>query len=84
MAMGNGCSKDDTDHRGWWNGDRRQQDKYADTTIPYVDAKVAAALCKGEPATYFLKEESRITDQWVLDYVVPNLSQMIPRAAAIV
>jgi len=75
IARGNGCSKDDTDHRGRWKSDKRQQDTYADTTIPHVDAKVAAALCKGGPVVYLVKEESGVTDQWILDYVVPNLLQ---------
>jgi hypothetical protein len=70
-ARKSGCSKDDTDFRGRWKNCRRQQDAYADTTIPFVDAKVAAALCKGGPVAYVLKDASGITDHWVLDYVVP-------------
>ncbi|KAL7525427.1 hypothetical protein ACHAXR_000999, partial [Thalassiosira sp. AJA248-18] len=84
VARRNGCSKDDTDHRGRWKGDSRQQDVYADTTIPYVDAKVAAALCKGGPVVYSQKTESGITDQWILDYVVPNMAHHLPRQACIV
>jgi hypothetical protein len=72
LARGGGCSKDHVDHRGRWKHRKRQQDTYADTTIPYVDAKVAAALCKGGPVEYVVKKESGITDQWILDYVVPN------------
>ena len=51
----------------------RQQDTYADTTIPFVDAKVAAALCKGGPVAYIVKDASGVTDQWILDYVVPSM-----------
>jgi hypothetical protein len=83
-ARRNGCSKDDTDHRGRWKGDSRQQDVYADTTIPYVDAKVAAALCKGGPVAFLPKEELGITDQWVLDYVVPHLPAHLPRQVCVV
>ncbi len=70
-----GCSKDDIDFRGQWKNCRCQQDTYADTTIPFVDAKVAAALCKGGPVAYIVKDASGITDQWILDYVVPSMKQ---------
>jgi hypothetical protein len=72
-ARKSGCSKDDVDFRGRWKNSRRQQDTYADTTIPFVDAKVASALCKGGPVAHVVKEASGITDQWILDYVVPNM-----------
>ena len=84
VARRNGCSKDDTDHRGRWKSGSRQQDTYADTTIPYVDAKVAAALCKGGPISFLVKEESGITDQWILDYVVPATAHHLPRQACVV
>ena len=84
VARRNGCSKDDTDHRGRWKGDSRQQDTYADTTIPYVDAKVAAALCKGGPIAFVVREELGITDQWILDYVVPHMAEHLPRQVSIV
>ena len=91
LARGAGCSKDHVDHRGRWKHRKHQQDTYADTTIPYVDAKVAAALCKGGPVDYVVKKESGITDQWILDYVVPNMkaatwegNPMVPTQACIV
>lgn len=84
IARRSGCSKDDTDQRARWKGRGRQQDAYADTTIPYVDAKVAAALCKGGAITYQVKPESGIDDTWVLDYVVPAVKEKLPRQAAIV
>jgi hypothetical protein len=84
QARGNGCSKDDTDCRARWKGHKRQQDEYADVTIPYVDAKVAAALCKGGACTYMIREGSQITDDWILDYVVPNMRQKFPRQVCIV
>ena len=43
-----GCSKDETDTRARWK-QRRHQDLYADTILPFPDEKVAAALCKGGP-----------------------------------
>ncbi|KAL3773982.1 hypothetical protein ACHAW5_000582 [Stephanodiscus triporus] len=67
-ARKSGCSKDDTDFHGRWKKSRHQQDTYADTTIPFVDSKVAMALCKGGPIAYVVKDASGITDQWILDY----------------
>lgn len=84
IARGNGCSKDDTDHRARWKGGKRQQDDYTSTTIPFVDAKVAFALCKGGAVAYMQQEESGMTDQWLLDYGVPHLQSHVPRQVAIV
>ena len=67
-----GCSKDDVDFHWRWKN-RCRQHTYADTTIPFVDAKVAAALCKGGPVAYIVKDASGVTDQWILDYVVPSM-----------
>jgi hypothetical protein len=73
IARGHGCGKDDNDLHGRWNGRKHQQDTYADTTIPSTDAKVAAALYRGGQVEYVIKKESGITNQWVLDYVVPSM-----------
>ncbi len=59
------CSKDDIDFHGQWKNCPRQQDTYADTIIPFVDAKVLVA--------YIVKDASGITNQWILDYVVPSM-----------
>ena len=84
-ARGNGCRKDDTDCRGRWKSGDRQQDTYADTTIPYVDGKVAAALCKGGPIVYVVKESSGATDQWILDHVATHMAESgLPRQACVV
>ncbi|KAL3772963.1 hypothetical protein ACHAWO_008693 [Cyclotella atomus] len=67
FVRGNGCSKDDT---GTIEVDGRTQDgstTYADTSIPFVDAKVAAALCKGGPIAYVVDEESCVTDCWICE-----------------
>jgi hypothetical protein len=65
--------KDDTDYRGRWKNTRRQHETYADTILAYVDAKVAAALCKGGVIAYLVDPGSGITDEWILQHVVPNL-----------
>ena len=59
--------------QGHWKSDKRQQEAYADTTIPYVDGKVAAALCRGGPIAYLPKEGSGVTDEWVRTHVVPHI-----------
>jgi hypothetical protein len=38
-----------------------------------VDAKVAAAMCKGGVIAYEIDPLSGISDNWILDYVVPNM-----------
>ncbi|KAL9186556.1 hypothetical protein ACHAXT_005794 [Thalassiosira profunda] len=76
VARGNGCSKDDTDTRARWKGSGRQQDAYADTTIPWRG--------KGGPVGYVVKEESGIDDTWVLDYVASAMKEHVPRQVAIV
>ena len=73
QARSSGCSKDDTDAHTRWKGQKRQQDDYANITIPFVDAKVAAALCKGGPCCYAIVGGTCITDDWILDYVVPHI-----------
>jgi hypothetical protein len=39
--------QDDTDCHGRWKNPSHQHDTYASTSIPCIDAKVVAALCKG-------------------------------------
>jgi len=84
IGRGSACSKDDLDHRARWTKDKRQQDDYTSTTIPFVDAKVAFSLCKGGACYYRQKEESGMTDQWILDYVMVHSKQHLPRQVAIV
>ena len=44
--------------------------------MPYADAKVCGALCKGGPIHCHLKEESGISSNWICDHVVPNIKQV--------
>jgi hypothetical protein len=80
-----GCSKDDVDNRGRWRK-RRVQDQYVSVNLPYPDAKVAAALCVGGPCRYALKQGSGVSDNWLRQYVVPNIlrSQHIQDRVALV
>ena len=72
-GRGGGLSRDEVDHRGRWKSGDRQSDTYASTTIPFVDAKAATYLCTGGPVAYLVREESGVTDDWLRDYVVPNM-----------
>jgi hypothetical protein len=62
------------DHRFRW-GTKRQQDRYASTTIPSIDGLVAAAFCKDGPIHYHIKEFSLIDDSWVCENVSPNIQK---------
>jgi len=46
---------------------------YDDIELPYPDAKIAALLCVGGPIKYQLRENSGITNEWILNsYVIPT------------
>jgi hypothetical protein len=77
-ASRSGCSQSDVECRGRWRGQQRMVNRYIDTETPYVDAKVAAALCLGGPIIYKLEEGSGITDDWLLENVVPKLLNLYP------
>ena len=82
-ARRHGCSKDEVGTRARWKR-QRQQDSYADTILPWPDAKVAAALCKGGPIHYHVKEDSGITEDWILLFVVPSIASKYCRAFTLV
>jgi hypothetical protein len=84
QARRSGCSKDDTDHRGRWRRKKRQSDDYVDMALPYPDAKVAAKLCIGGPCMYALKTNSGVSDDWLAEYVVPNILRRFPRQVGMV
>ena len=69
-----GCSKDEKDIRGRWKSTRRVSDVYDDIELPYVDAKVAGCLCMGGPCKYVLKNNSGVTNNFILEYVTPNIA----------
>jgi hypothetical protein len=64
-----GASKDEKDLRGRWKTSGRVSDVYDDIELPYPDAKVAGLLCIGGPCKYVVREDSGVTDQFILDYV---------------
>jgi hypothetical protein len=83
-ARRNGASRDDVDSRGQWKKRKRQSDTYIDPCLPWPDAKVASLLCKGGPCSYVVKEGSGMSNDWILQYVVPRITSRFPRAVALV
>jgi hypothetical protein len=79
-----GCSRDDTDHRGRWRRKKRQSDDYVDMVLPYPDAKVASKLCIGGPCMYALKADCGVSDDWLAEFVVPNIRRRFPREVGMV
>jgi len=70
-----GCSDDEIEARGRWKkGGSRVVTRYIDVTLPYQDAKVAAALCVGGPVKYVLRAGSGITSMFLKQYVVPQIT----------
>ena len=66
---------DDVETRGRWKNSRRMVNTYIGSTLPYPDAKVAAALSRGGPVTYVLHEDSGIpSDEWIAENVVPHIT----------
>ena len=85
-----GCHSEETDVRGRWRHKRNQtSDVYEELEQPYYDAKVAAVLCIGGPIKYQLVPGSGITDQWLMEHVVPGIHQYfgdhssVPRVLAL-
>ena len=67
-------------------GSQRLEYRMFTTTseIPYPDAKVAALLCVGGPVKYLLRDNSGITDNWILTNVIPHGCRMIDEQAAVI
>ena len=78
-ARRNGCSNDDVDARGRWKYNTRIVDTYIDDVILYPDAKVASTLSIEGAAKYVVLNEYNISDDYILHYVIPNISQILPK-----
>lgn len=83
FARRNGCSRDDVDARGRWKGQRRVVDMYIDSSLPFPDAKVAGSLCIGGPIKYVLRQDSRVSDDWIVENVTPGIAGVFPRSMAV-
>ena len=77
------CTINEIEVRGRWKGEgRKQVHTYVSTTLPYPDAKVAAALCVGGPIKYVLKEGYGISEQFICGVVVPLISRRFGKELA--
>jgi hypothetical protein len=75
-ARNAGASKDERDYRGRWLSAKRTSDPYEEGEIPFCDAKVASFLCPGGPVSYRIKSDSLVTDDWILEHVVPAINKV--------
>jgi len=82
-ARNKGCSRDAVDVRFRWKN-QRMQDRYVQGIVPYEDAHVAECLCKGGPISYQVKKEANISDEWILEFVVPNIARKYSKKVALV
>ena len=79
-----GVSKDFMDVRARWKTQKRIQDTYADTVLPWPDIKAASVLCMGGICKYRIKSGLNISDNWLANHVCPNIQYCFgPRVAAI-
>jgi hypothetical protein len=79
-----GVPKDFMDVRARWKAQKRIQDTYADTFLPWPDIKAASVLCLGGICKYKLKSDVNISDNWLSNHVCPGISSCFgPRVAAI-
>ena len=60
----------------------RVSDVYDDIELPFPDAKVAGKLCVGRPCKYVIKDGSGVTDDFLLQHVVPNICTRFPAEVA--
>jgi len=79
----NGCSKDEKDYRGRWKK-ARTSDVYDDIELPYPDAKVCDKLCIGGPCKYVIRENCGLSEDFILQYVTPNIKKRFPREVALI
>ena len=49
-----------------------------------MDAHIAECLCKGGAITYQVKKDDNIRNDWILEYVVPNISRKYTKTVALV
>lgn len=80
-----GCTRDEVNIRGRWrSGGTQVVDTYISTNLPYPDAKVSKSLCIGGHIKYQLKDGCEFPDDWILQYVVPNLATKFGKKLSLV
>ena len=77
----NGVSRDDKDHRGRWKR-KRVSDVYDDIELDYIDAKVAAVLCRSG-VCHYVSDDPAIDDNWLVANVTPHINEVFGRSLAI-
>jgi hypothetical protein len=80
----NGCSKDEKDLRGQWKRRARTSDVYDDVELNWPDAKVASRLCVGGPCKYVVKEGAGVSNNFILQHVVPSICTRFSDEVALV
>jgi len=76
-----GVLKDFMDYRARWKN-KRMQDTYADTVLPWPDIKAASSLCFGGICKYKLLDSLRISDEWLAYHVCPGITQCFGMSVA--
>ena len=77
-----GATKDERDIRGRWKGKARVADVYDDVELPWSDVNIVLMLAIGGPCRYML--QNKVTDQFVLTHVVPNIRKKYDDATAVI
>ena len=81
LRRGN-CNEKEVDWRGRWKDMAHASSVYADTVLPFPDAKVAFELCHGGPVKYKLRDESGVGNEWIINNVSPHMSSVFGRKMA--
>jgi hypothetical protein len=81
-ARKNGCSNDKKDICGHWKKGQCVSDIDDAIELPFPDAKVAGMICIGGPCKHVVKEGSGVTDNFLLQHVVPNIRTWFPADVA--
>lgn len=79
-----GRSQDEVDVRGRWRNTKRVSDRYTSINLPIVDANVASSLCVGGAVKYKIKEDSPVSDAWLIEEFVPQIALKCGNGVAIV
>lgn len=73
-ARSSGVPRDFIDYRARWRN-KRMQEIYADTVLPWPDIKTASKLCVGGICMYKLKDGCGLSNEWLSEHVAPAIQQ---------
>jgi hypothetical protein len=81
----NRCSEDEKDLRGRWKRRAQTSDHvYDDVELNWPDAKVTSQLCVGGPCKYVVKEGAGVSNNFILQHVVPSICTRFSDEVALV